>query len=61
MLMLLVVVFVVTAGPMLYAVSNFGTLCRLRQMLSIVAILLAFAAHDEAEAAPSVAAMPTAG
>jgi hypothetical protein len=54
-------VFVVTADSMLYAVSNFGTLCRLRQMLSIVAILLAFAAHDEAEAAPSVAAMPTAG
>jgi hypothetical protein len=37
---LLVLVFVMTAGPMMYIVSNFGTLFRLRQMLYIIAAIL---------------------
>jgi len=35
-----VIVFAITAGPMIYAVNNFGTLFRLRQMPYIVAALL---------------------
>jgi hypothetical protein len=35
---LLVLVFVCTAGPLIYTVNNFGTLFRLRQMLYVVAI-----------------------
>jgi hypothetical protein len=37
---LLVLVFVMTAGPMMYIVSNFGTLFRLRQMLYLIAAVV---------------------
>jgi len=36
---LIVLVFVATAGPMIYSVNNFGTLFRLRQMLYVLAAL----------------------
>ena len=36
----LVLVFVMTAGPMIYTVTNFGTLFRLRQMLYLIAAML---------------------
>lgn len=37
---LLVLVFAFTAAPMIYTVTNFGTLFRLRQMLYIVAAIV---------------------
>ena len=37
---LLLLVFVMLAGPMIYAVTNFGTLFRLRQMLYVIAAIL---------------------
>jgi hypothetical protein len=37
---LLILVFVLTAGPMIYTVNNFGTLFRLRQMLYVVAAVI---------------------
>lgn len=36
----LALLFVMTGGPMVYTVTNFGTLFRLRQMLYVMAILL---------------------
>jgi hypothetical protein len=36
----LVVVFVMTAGPMVYTINNFGTLFRLRQMLYVIAAVI---------------------
>jgi hypothetical protein len=38
--LLVALVFVATAGPMIYSVTNFGTLFRLRQMLYVLAALL---------------------
>ena len=38
--MLLILVFAITAGPMIYTVNNFGTLFRLRQMLYVVAAVI---------------------
>jgi hypothetical protein len=35
---LVVLVFVFTAGPLIYTVNNFGTLFRLRQMLYVLAV-----------------------
>jgi hypothetical protein len=37
---MLVLLFVMTGGPMLYIVNNFGTLFRLRQMLYLIAALI---------------------
>jgi hypothetical protein len=37
---LLLLVFVMLAGPMMYTVTNFGTLFRLRQMLYVIAAIL---------------------
>lgn len=37
---LLLLVFVMTAGPLCYTVSNFGTLIRMRQMLYVIAAVL---------------------
>lgn len=37
---LVLLVFLMTAGPMIYTVTNFGTLFRLRQMLYLVAALV---------------------
>jgi hypothetical protein len=37
---MLVLLFVLTAGPMLYVVNNFGTLFRLRQMLYLIAAII---------------------
>ncbi len=37
---LLVLVFLMTAAPMMYTVSNFGTLFRLRQMVYLIAAIL---------------------
>jgi len=37
---LLLLVFVLTAGPLCYTVSNFGTLIRMRQMLYVIAAVL---------------------
>lgn len=37
---LLVIVFVATAGPLVYTVTNFGTLFRMRQMLYVIIAIL---------------------
>lgn len=37
---MVLLVFVLTAGPMIYVVNNFGTLFRLRDMLYVLAALL---------------------
>jgi hypothetical protein len=37
---LVVLIFVLIAGPLIYTVSNFGTLFRLRQMLYIIAAIV---------------------
>ncbi|HEV7765263.1 MAG TPA: hypothetical protein VGQ76_09695 [Thermoanaerobaculia bacterium] len=38
---LCILVFVLTAGPMIFTVNNFGTLFRLRQMLYVIAVVTA--------------------
>lgn len=52
---MLVLLFVMTGGPLLYVVNNFGTLFRLRQMLYLIAAILPVtrvrAAAEEASAA----------
>lgn len=54
---LVVLVFVATAGPMLYSVNNFGTLFRLRQMLYVLAALapltLVRASRPDADGSPA--------
>ena len=40
MALIVPLVFVMLAGPMIYAVTNFGTLFRLRQMLYVIAAIL---------------------
>ena len=47
---LCVLVFVMTAGPMLYTVNNFGTLFRLRLMVYFLAAILPITLRTEPDA-----------
>jgi len=47
-----VLVFVMTAGPMLYTVNNFGTLFRLRLMVYCIAAILPVTLREEGDAVP---------
>ena len=51
---LLALVFLATAGPMMYAVSNFGTLFRLRLMVYFIAALLPLTLAPRVEVDPQI-------
>ncbi|MEK6374324.1 MAG: hypothetical protein AABO58_16680 [Acidobacteriota bacterium] len=53
---MLVLLFLMTAGPLLYVVNNFGTLFRLRQMLYLIAAILPVTRARAAEEGASEAA-----
>ena len=58
---MVLVVFALTAGPMIYVVNNFGTLFRLRDMLYLLAALLPLTiAREEAGADGEAAGKQTA-
>ena len=50
---LLLLVFVMLAGPMIYTVTNFGTLFRLRQMLYVIAAILPVTLAERESQLPS--------
>ena len=58
---MLVLVFAVTAIPMVYSISNFGTLFRLRQILYVLAAVLPLTLAYRGALPPSSAASAAAG